>query len=337
MGLHKSVVPLLACPVCRGELESRIDREDANHIFEGGFICEDCKRTYPIVDSIAIFLDGEEKRDDFWKEQETFAARFRREHPIRYFLLTKTFLGNIKPEHHFLKGLILENENILEKATKRIYTKEYLIGYEKTKKALFEIEKDDPSIILEIACGRGSFFKAFLQSRKGRAIYVASDFSLTILRNNLKWLRTRGFQDHVTLMVLDAKAVPFRDSCVPAVTSNLGFPNIRNDGKAVREAFRVLIPRGVLITNFMFTTESTRNYAKASEISLEQFYTRNNVESLFRESGFKFTMEELHRGLVRPTPGGIDMLPIVQDVYSFCVARATKPGTATSHLEAATR
>jgi ubiquinone/menaquinone biosynthesis C-methylase UbiE/uncharacterized protein YbaR (Trm112 family) len=325
MGLHKSLVPLLICPACHGELKSRVDKEDANHVIEGGFICENCKRTYPVVDGIGVFLDGEGARDDFWKEQETFATRFRREHPIQYFLLTKTFFGNIKPEHHFLKGLLLENEKTLEKATKRIYTKDYLIGYEKTKKALSEIEKDRPSIILEVACGRGSFFKPFLQSRRTEGIYVASDFSPTILRSNLKWLRTHGFEDQVTLMAFDCRTMPFRDSSIPAVTSNLGFPNIRNDGKAVPEAFRVLVPKGILITNFLFTTEETKNYAEAKELGLEQFYTRSNVEQTFRKAGLKFSLEELHRGLVQPVPGGIDSFPIVQDIYSFCVIRATKP------------
>lgn len=324
--MHKSLVPLLICPVCRGELKSRVDKEDASHIIEGGFVCQSCKRAYPVIDGIGVFLSGEEIADDFWKEQETFAATFRRQHPVRYFLLTKTLLGNIRPEHYFLKGLLLENEETLEKASKRIYTKDYLIGYEKTKKALFEIEKDSPDIILEIACGRGGFFKSFLQSRKGRAVYVASDFSLTVLRNNLKWLRRHGFQNQVTLMVFDAKAMPFRDGSIPAATSNLGFPNIRNNGKAVHEAFRVLVPGGVLIANFLFTTEGTKNYAKAREMGLEQFYTRNNVERVFSESGFEFAVEELHRGFVRPTPGGIDALPIVQDVYSFCVIIAKKPG-----------
>lgn len=325
IGLHKSLVPLLICPACQSELRSRIDKEDAGHIIEGGFICQSCKRVYPVVDGIGIFLSGEEIGDDLWKEQETFAATFRRQHPVRYFLLTKTFLGNVRPEDFFLKGMLLENEEILEKASKRIYTKDYLIGYEKTKKALFEIEKGGPDIILEIACGRGGFFKPFLQSRRGRAVYVASDFSLTVLRNNLKWLRRNGFQNQVTLMVFDAKAMPFRDCSIPAATSNLGFPNIRNNGKAVHEAFRVLVPGGILKTNFLFTTEDTRNYAKAREMNLEQFYTRNNVERVFSESGFEFAVEELHRGSVRPTPGGIDTLPIVQDVYSFCVIRAKKP------------
>jgi len=323
--MHKTLIPLLTCPICHVELESRVKRQDEAHLIEGELTCKNCKRQYPIIDSIGFFLDAKETKDDLWKQQEDFATRFRREHPIRFFFLTKTFLGNIKPEHHFLKGLLLEDEKTLEQATRRIYTRDYLIGYEKTKQALREVENGNPPIILEIACGRGGFFKQFLQSRLGKGIYVATDFSLTVLRSNLKWLRKNKLEDQVTLMAFDAKAMPFRDNSILAMVSNVGFPNIRNNGKAVEEAFRVLVSSGVLLANFMFTTENTVNYVKAKEWGVHQFYTRKNVEEIFRKAGFIFNLEELHCGLVRPTSGGIDALPIIPDTYSFCVIRAAKP------------
>lgn len=323
--MHKTLVALLICPICHGELKSRIAKRDEAHIIEGEFECKNCKRKYPVVDGIGVFLDGGEEKNDLWKEQEDFAARFRKEHPIQFFLLAKTFLGNIKPEHHFLKGLLLEDEKILDHATKRIYTKDYLTGYEKTRQALFEVEKDNPPIILEIACGRGGFFKKFIRSRQGNGVYVATDFSPTVLRSNLKWLRANELEEKVTLLAFDAKTTPFRDTSVPAMVSNLGLPNIRHDGKAVQEAFRMLGPHGIFIINFMFTTEQTENYAKAKELGLAQFYLRSSVDEIFRNAGFEFSLEELHSGAVRPTPGGIDLLPIVPDTYSFCIIRATKP------------
>lgn len=323
--MHKTLVTLLICPVCHGELEGRIAKQDEIHIIEGEFECKNCKRKYPVVDGIGVFLGDGEKRDDFWREQENFATRFRREHPIQFFLLTKTFLGNIRPEHHFLKGLLLGNERILGQATKRIYTKDYLTGCEKTRQVLFEVEKDNPPIILEIACGRGGFFKEFIRSRRGNGVHVATDFSPTVLRSNLKWLRANELEEKVTLLAFDANAAPFRDSSVPAMVSNLGLPNVRNDGKAVQEVFRILVPNGIFITNFMFTTEQTENYVMAKELGLAQFYVRSSVDEIFRNAGFEFSLEELHRGSVRPTPGGIDLFPTVPDTYSFCVLRAAKP------------
>ena len=323
--MHTSLIPLLACPTCHGELKSHVISQNKLHIIEGEFTCKNCGRNYPVDDSIGIFLVDTEKNRDFWKEQEDFATKFRRQHPTEFFLLTKTFLGNIRPEHHFLKGLLLDDEEILQRATKRIYTKDYLQGYEKTKRALWEEEKDKQGVILEIAYGRGMFFKEFIRSRQGSGVYVATDFSATVLRNDFRWLRANGLAEKVTLMAVDAKLMPFRDSSVPSMVSNIGLPNIREGEKAVEEAFRILVPGGVFITNLMLTTENTKNYAKAKELSLHQFYVRQNSEEAFRKAGFTFTVDELHRGLVRPTPGGIDLLPIVPDTYSFCVVKATKP------------
>jgi ubiquinone/menaquinone biosynthesis C-methylase UbiE/uncharacterized protein YbaR (Trm112 family) len=322
--VHKMLVPLLACPVCHGELRQRIVREDTSHIIEGEFTCVKCGRKYPVIDQIGVFIESGAAVDDLWKKQEDFAVRFRREHPFRYFLLTRTFFGNVKPQNYFLKGLLLEDEGILERAMKRVYTRDYLVGYELTKEALRKVEAENPSVILEVACGRGGFFKQFLRSRRGSGVYVASDFSLSVLRSDLRWLQANGLDGQVTLLAFDAKAMPFRDGSVPAVVSNVGFINIQNGEQAVGEAFRVLVSRGVLVANFMFTTEQTANYLKAKELGFDQFYIRKSTEEVFRRVGFVFDLREVYRGHVRPTPSGIDGLPVVPDVYAFCVLKAKK-------------
>jgi hypothetical protein len=74
----------------------------------------------------------------------------------------------------------------------------------------------------------------------------------------------------------------------------------------------------------MFTEEQTKNYARAKELGFDQFYIRKSTEEVFKKAGFKFEMHELYRGEVRPTLGGIDGLPIVPDMYSFCVLKAKK-------------
>lgn len=323
--MHKVLIPLLLCPVCHGELRNQIVKEDTTHIVEGEFTCKKCKRRYLIVDHIGIFLETNEAINDLWKKHEDFSKKFRKEHPILYFLLTKTFLGNIKPEHYFFKGLLLEDDRILERATKRIYTKDYLIGYEKIKQALWEVENENSPTILEIACGRGDFFKHFIQSRQRKGIYVATDFSLSVLRSDQRWLRKNNLDKQVTLIAFDAKAMPFRNNSIPAIVSNIGFPNIRDSGKAVYEAFRTLTPNGILMTNFMFTTKQTKNYAKARELGLDQLYVREGTEEIFRKAGFQFDLQQLYQGSVRPTPGRIDSLPVVPDLYSFCFLKARKP------------
>ncbi len=47
---------ILACPVCKGELELKIEREEGEEVIEGALFCAVCRETYPINDSIPNLL-----------------------------------------------------------------------------------------------------------------------------------------------------------------------------------------------------------------------------------------------------------------------------------------
>ncbi len=49
---------ILACPVCKGELELAVTREDADsgEIIEGSLHCPQCVETYPISETIPNLL-----------------------------------------------------------------------------------------------------------------------------------------------------------------------------------------------------------------------------------------------------------------------------------------
>ncbi len=48
---------ILACPVCKGVLELRVDTEDdEEEVIEGSLVCRKCPETYPITDAIPNLL-----------------------------------------------------------------------------------------------------------------------------------------------------------------------------------------------------------------------------------------------------------------------------------------
>jgi uncharacterized protein YbaR (Trm112 family) len=47
---------ILACPVCKGELELRVNTEQDNEVIEGTLLCHSCDETYPIEDAIPNLL-----------------------------------------------------------------------------------------------------------------------------------------------------------------------------------------------------------------------------------------------------------------------------------------
>ena len=47
---------ILACPVCKGELELEVAAEEGDEVTEGSLFCHQCPETYPITDAIPNLL-----------------------------------------------------------------------------------------------------------------------------------------------------------------------------------------------------------------------------------------------------------------------------------------
>ena len=54
--MKKELMEILACPVCKGDLELRAVTENADDVIEGSLHCNKCDETYPIEDSIPNLL-----------------------------------------------------------------------------------------------------------------------------------------------------------------------------------------------------------------------------------------------------------------------------------------
>lgn len=54
---------ILACPVCKEELELRADLEDGDEVVAGALLCGSCDAAYPIEDTIPNLLPPELRRE----------------------------------------------------------------------------------------------------------------------------------------------------------------------------------------------------------------------------------------------------------------------------------
>lgn len=52
---------ILVCPVCKGDLELRVDKEEGGEIVTGSLYCSKCNHSYPIVDTIPNLLPPEQE------------------------------------------------------------------------------------------------------------------------------------------------------------------------------------------------------------------------------------------------------------------------------------
>ncbi|HAA95647.1 MAG TPA: hypothetical protein DHW65_05930 [Dehalococcoidia bacterium] len=61
--MKKDLMDILACPVCKGELELRVAEEDGDNVVNGSLHCGTCDETYPIKDSIPNLLPPDLRRE----------------------------------------------------------------------------------------------------------------------------------------------------------------------------------------------------------------------------------------------------------------------------------
>ncbi len=50
---------ILACPVCKGDLELKVEKEEDEEVITGSLYCAPCDFSYPIEDTIPNLLPPE--------------------------------------------------------------------------------------------------------------------------------------------------------------------------------------------------------------------------------------------------------------------------------------
>lgn len=68
--MKKIVMDILCCPVCKGDLELTILKEEGDEVIEGKLHCSKCNFDYPIEDGIPNLLPPE-----LMKEYERFVKK----------------------------------------------------------------------------------------------------------------------------------------------------------------------------------------------------------------------------------------------------------------------
>jgi len=59
--MKKELMEILVCPVCKGKLELKTEKEDDTEIVSGSLYCLRCRVSYPIADTIPNLLPPEQR------------------------------------------------------------------------------------------------------------------------------------------------------------------------------------------------------------------------------------------------------------------------------------
>jgi len=59
--MKRELVQILVCPLCKGDLELKVDEEKEEEIVRGSLYCSNCDYSYPILDTIPNLLPPSEQ------------------------------------------------------------------------------------------------------------------------------------------------------------------------------------------------------------------------------------------------------------------------------------
>jgi len=59
--MKEELMDILACPVCKGDLELTVEEEDEKEVVRGSLYCKTCEENYPIVDTIPNLLPSDQR------------------------------------------------------------------------------------------------------------------------------------------------------------------------------------------------------------------------------------------------------------------------------------
>ena len=57
--MKRELMDILACPVCKGELELAVEEENEQEVIAGSLYCSKCAVKYPVVNAIPNLLPPE--------------------------------------------------------------------------------------------------------------------------------------------------------------------------------------------------------------------------------------------------------------------------------------
>ena len=61
--MKKELMQILACPMCKGDLQLSVAEEKREEVVSGSLFCPKCQYSYPIVDTIPNLLPPDMQRE----------------------------------------------------------------------------------------------------------------------------------------------------------------------------------------------------------------------------------------------------------------------------------
>lgn len=229
--MDKRLIDILACPACHGELRFSGESDD-RRLISGKFKCSGCGLVFPVEDEIAMLVPPGVNYDGaLWDKMEDIDKQMAE-------WVQRNFESELKRMQPPLAQEFIKEVSAVE------------------------------GPMIDIASGPGgSWCVDVMKDGDTNRLLVMSDIGRPVMKAWQRQLRDVGWADRCSLMVFDARRMPFRDASIAAVTSVVG--GVNDVDMAYKEAGRVLRPCGQLLEVVKFfkeggpTQQARKEYGEA--------------------------------------------------------------------------
>lgn len=268
--------------------------------------------------------------------------RYLREHPEVERQLLEAPLETLNPADQLFRAKVLESrgqyldaKTAAERAQEGLYTAASQADVESQFDTVIEYldasggQVIDPvdGTIVDLASGRCYLVEAILRApgnTQQRPI-VATDWSLSVLKRDRRYLEFWGLYDRVSLLAFDARRTPFRDGAIRTMTTFVGLASLQEPGNLLGELRRVV--SGTLLAIAAFYSQDDEVHAPLiHKAGLEAMIYRPAALAAFRAAGWQVEVANARSARIRPTPKGVvlegfqvDGFPLAETTQETCV------------------
>lgn len=333
--MHSYLLEMLECPVCHGKLKWSILEQTGDRIETGEAICESCKANYPIREEIGIFLTPDLPREDLWEQTTSRLTQYLQENPELENKLMNVPVETLAPTDQLYRSLVLDERGFFDYAKvarelsfKGIYTEEYLKCWDKQFDYVLELLSMTSEPVVDIASGQGYLVERMASNLKPPI--VATDFSLSILRQDRLRLKHFGLYDQISLLAFDARRTPFKKDSIKNMTTNLGLANIQEPKDLIQELKRINKDIFLSITHF-YPENDQLNILEARNFGIDTLIIKDMLLSIFADNNWNAKFENECKGKALPSPlsdifegASADAFPVVETLLEWGVIVAKK-------------
>ncbi|MEM3704679.1 MAG: class I SAM-dependent methyltransferase [Candidatus Bathyarchaeia archaeon] len=290
--MHKELVQILACPICRNSMS--FDGETADNRLVNGYL--KCVRghLYQVKEEMGLIKDAKLSAGEFEWKVDVADER-------KYDEIQRQYASYLSED---LKTAL---NKLMEKLVHNVIN-------------LCEVD----TMVLDVAGGMGRLILRLAEKTPENIIVIGTDVSEKPLRGAMNKARKIDVYKKLSFIVTDAKHLAFKDEALSTISSNFGFDNIPETILALKESFRVLKPDGKAIFSSLWLKESSKSIKIAEKYGVGQIASEKRLKRVLEKTGFELDwVEETYSGVWPYNP--MDLLPVQGDEFSYVIVQVRKP------------